>query len=178
MNRSPILPLSLICLSAIAVCASAARAQDGSSAQSEAVPTPVATQPAPKKVWTTEDLQALHDNSPVSTVGKPTGTQTTTPQAHTTPAARQNQKWYSDQITKFQAQLPRINDKIAQIQAAVDGKFTGDLQTSTRPRYAHLGDWQAELKQLQSKRDDIEAQINALRDQARRAGVSANRLPQ
>jgi hypothetical protein len=73
MNRSPVLCLGLLWLSAVAICATPVRAQAHREPQR--------------------------------------------------PRSRQNQKWYSDQITKLQAQLPSINDQIVQLQAGVDGKF-------------------------------------------------------
>jgi chaperonin cofactor prefoldin len=92
-------------------------------------------------------------------------------------AKRRDAKWYRDQILKLQNQLPALNEKIAQLQAGIDGKATGDGKHSTRPLHAGAGDWRVELAQLQKQRDDIEARINTLQVQARRAGIPANALP-
>jgi hypothetical protein len=176
MNRMPFLPLGWVCLSAIVACAPWAGAQDASPAEPEPQ-TSAAPQSAPKKVWTTEDVKALGENSPISTIGKQNGPQSPSGSTRRATATHKNEKWYSDQITKLEAQLPAINDKIARLQAGIDGKFTGDSQESTRPRNAYFGDWHIELAQLQKQRDGINSQIEALREQARRAGIPPASLP-
>jgi hypothetical protein len=118
-------------------------------------------------------VPALREDSTISTIGARPAAGT----PHQTASGRRDAKWYADQITKLQGQLPAINGKIAQLQAGIDGKFTGDSQSSTRPKYATFGDWQIELAQLQKQRDDIGSRIDALRDQARRQGIPPNTLP-
>lgn len=163
--------LGLFCLAVIF--SPAVRAQDSSSAQS-AAPPPSAPQTAPKKVWTNDDVSDLRADSPISTVGSGKGVPAKSGHAST---GQKNAKWYHDQIAKLESQLPPLDDKIAQLQAGIDGKFTGDAKQSTRPAYAKGGDWRIELQQLQKQRGDIEARISVLQDQARRAGVPANALP-
>jgi peptidoglycan hydrolase CwlO-like protein len=118
-------------------------------------------------------VPTLREDSTISTIGA----RPASGPVHKATSSRQDAKWYSDQITKLEAQLPAINGKIAQLQAGINGKFTGDSQSSTRPKYATFGDWQIELAQLQKQRDDIQARIDALRDQARRQGIPPNVLP-
>jgi len=170
MSRSPFLSLGLVCLAAL--CPQGVGAQQASAAPT-GTQTSSATDPAPRKVWTNEDVPTLREDSTISTVGaRPTsGT------VHKATSSRQDAKWYSDQITKLEAQLPAINDKIAQLQAGIDGKFTGDSQSSTRPKSATFGNWQIELAQLQKQRDDLQSRIDGLRDQARRQGIPPNALP-
>jgi hypothetical protein len=198
MRRSPFLWLGFLWVCAMALCAFSTCAQDDSSSESGAVPTattgqskvsstPVsvlsveqagagAPQPAVKKVWTNSDVQDLRADSPISTIGNPNGAPTAARNAHPTDAFK-NQKWYADQITRLQAQLPPIDRKIASLQAGVSGQFTGDSQTSTRPAAAYFGDWRLQLAQLQKRRADIDARIDLLRTQARQAGISPNSLP-
>lgn len=160
--------ISLLCL--VAVLSPAVRAQDSSPAPS--------AQPAEKKVWTNDDVSDLRAGSPISTVGTDSGSVSAmSGQSAAGTAKRRDAKWYRDQILKLQNQLPALNDKIAQLQAGIDGKATGDGKQSTRPLHAGAGDWQVELAQLQKQRDDIEARINTLQVQARRAGIPANALP-
>jgi hypothetical protein len=165
--------LGLVCF--VTLSAGVARAQDASS-QSTSAPTSSAPESAQRKVWTNEDVPILREDSTISTVGTPRGTPPGAGTRRNTPG-RQDAKWYVDQITKLQAQLPPINQKIAQLEAGIEGKFTGDSQTSTRPKSVTSGSWQEELAQLQKQRDDIEARISALRDQARHQGVPPNALP-
>ena len=172
MRRPLTLCAGLLCLLALAVCVPSAPI---GSAQTTGAQTTAAPQVEPKKVWTNSDLQDLRADSPISTVGKQNAAQAARSATRSTPA--RNDQWYSDQITKLQGQLPSIDQKIAELQAGIDGKFTGDSHSSARPRYAHFGDWKAELAQLQKRRDDIEACIDVLRDQARQAGIPSTLLP-
>src|SRR5215472_15957146 len=145
MRRPRTLCAGFLSLLALAVCVPSAPAQDESSAQirsaqTTGAQTTAAPQVEPKKVWTNSDLQDLRADSPISTVGKQNAAQAARSATRATPA-RYDQQWYSDQITKLQGQLPPIDQKIAELQAGIDGKFTGDSHSSARPRYAHFGDW-------------------------------------
>ena len=66
---------------------------------------------------------------------------------------------------------------MAALQAAIDGKPTGDARKSTRPYSVRVDDWSAERDELGKKRDEIAAKISDLQDEARRNGVPANALP-
>ena len=92
-------------------------------------------------------------------------------------AKNNNAKQYQAQIARLEAEIPPIDSQIAELQAALDGKPTGDAKTSQRPRGVKADDWSVEMQQLQAKRDGIEEQINSLRDQARHHGVAPNTLP-
>jgi len=176
MHRPP------LCLGMLALAMSLAqtvRAQDNSTA-----PTAPATAPsAPnadssqKKVWTNEDVPDLRADAPISTVGGAKNRQTRTSNSGSGATGAKSGSSYRDQIERLQKQLPPINEKIAQLQSALDGNFTGDSKTSSRPTGVQGGDWRTQLAQLQNKRDDIEAKIAELRDQARHAGVPPNTLP-
>jgi len=167
--------LLLLCFSTVTAGVSSACAQGGSAIETGQAQTQATLQPAPKKVWTNSDLEHLRADSPVSTIGKASAAPAAA--ARSNPAAHKDARAYSDQIAKLEAQLPPIRRKIAQLEAGLSGQPTGDSKTSTRPRYASLGDWPAELAQLQKRREDIEERINALRDQARQAGIWPNSLP-
>jgi hypothetical protein len=82
--------------------------------------------------------------------------------------------WYQTRIAGLEAKLPPIDDQIGQLQAALSGQTVNSVRKwgGTRP-----DDWRVELADLQKKRDDTQAQIDALRDQARHDGVSPNALP-
>jgi len=170
MSRLSFLSLGLLSLAAL--CPQALHAQQASATPADTEGSGM-TDPAPRKVWTNEDVPMLREDSTISTIG----THPAAGPAHKTTSSRQDAKWYSDQITKLEAQLPAINGKIAQLQAGIDGKFTGDSESSTRPKYATFGNWQIERAQLQKQRDDIQSRIDGLRDQARRQGISPNVLP-
>jgi len=168
--------VSLVLVGLLALCPGAVRAQEGPSPTAGVQPSSAPEAPA-RKVWTNEDVPTLREDSTISTVGTSNSTRPASGAVHRTAPSRQDVKSYSDQIAKLQAQLPAINEKIAQLQAGIDGKFTGDAQTSTRPKSVSAGSWQVELAQLQKQHDDIESKINALRDQARHQGIPPNALP-
>ena len=155
--------------------AQAARAQDTSPTPSGVQTGPGA--PAPKKVWTNDDVTDLRANSPMPPPGNPSASANTSERQASAVAARKDAKWYHDQIEKLQNQLPPIERKIADLQAAIDGKPTGDSQASTRPTGVRGGTWQDDLARLQQKHDEIAAHITELRDQARHAGIPASALP-
>jgi prefoldin subunit 5 len=113
----------------------------------------------------------LRGSAPLSNVGK---------NAHSTKAAsspsskKKPANTYRDQIAKLQAQLPPIDSQIAELQAALSGKTV-----ASERKYAGVkpDSWQAQVDQLQKKRDGIQSQIDALEDEARRSGVPTNSLP-
>jgi len=127
-----------------------------------------------KKVWTNEELKTLDPHEGVSTVGRNTNNRTkrvVSPKGH-------DAKWYHDQIVLLQAKIPPLDSQIAELQAGIDGKPTGDGTKSARPfNGVKADDWSRELAELQKKRDDTLAQIGALQDQARHNGVAPNTLP-
>ena len=86
-------------------------------------------------------------------------------------------KWYHDRIAKLQAAVFSLDHDIAQLQAAIDGKPTGDTKTSTRPRGVKQDDWAVESAQLQKQREKILVEITALRDEAFHNGIPTNALP-
>ena len=135
-----------------------------------------------KKVWTNEDLSGSSSaastvpNRPRPTLRAVRRTAPATRNANANPNA--NAKWYYNQIAMLQAKLPPLDAQIASLQSAIDGKAAGDAKTSTRPFYGvRADDWSRELAELQQKRAGTLAQIGALEDQARHAGVPSSALP-
>ena len=155
---------------------SAAPSEQTNQSSAQIAPTSSA-QPATKKVWTNDDMTGLHDNPTISMVGTSNSGSTKTTNKPATAAKTKNAKTYQDQMAKLEAQIPPLDSQIAELQAAIDGKPTGDAKESTRPRSVKIDDWSAEMEQLQQKRDDIQARIDTLRDQARHNGVATNTLP-
>ncbi len=132
-------------------------------------------QPASKKVWTNDDVTGLRSSSAISTVGASAAKSAKSGAG--TPAAAGNAKWYANQITSLQAKLPPLDAQIAELQGAIAGKPTGDGKTSSRPSGVKIDSWSGELMRLQQKRDAVQQQIDALREQARRHGVPNSALP-
>ena len=150
----------------------AAPTQAGSTSSSQSASS---AQTADKKVWTNEDVGDLRDHAPISTVGNSAPKTGKSADKAAAPAKGKSAKWYIDQIQALQAKLPPLNDKIQQLQAALNG----DQVNSTR-QYGGVkpDDWKDQLQRLQKQRDDLQAKIAALEDQARHDGVAPNLLPQ
>jgi len=138
--------------------------------QSAASPAP-SEQTAPKKVWTNDDGR-FHSRT----------SQTADPNTKATGAANKpkpnnngkNAGSYRAQITKLQGQIPPLDEKIAQLQAALNG------QTTNAPRtygWSKPDDWHDALARYQKQREDIEAKISALEDEARHNGVPESEIP-
>jgi hypothetical protein len=148
----------------------------GASAESSSQASSTApAQPTAKKVWTNDDVSGLQDTPAISTFTEPNAKPAKT---GAKPASKgRDAKWYQDQIAKLQAQIPPLDTQIADLQAAIEGKPTGDSKESTRPYGVKADQWPVELDQLQRKRGDIESHISALEDEARHNGVAPNALP-
>jgi hypothetical protein len=151
--------------------------QTSSAAPDASSPTPAtapASAPPAKKVWTNEDVGGLRENAPISTVGskdaKPGG-------KGAQGSKNKNAKPYQAQIERLEAQIPPLDSQIEELQAAIDGKPTGDEKTSQRPRSVKADSWTVEMQNLKDKRDRIEDQIASLKDEARHQGVAPNTLP-
>jgi len=148
---------------------SAAPAQSPNSSSSPASSPAPAAPASAKKVWTNDDIRSAKPTSPDPNA-KPAGTAN---------KAKPNTKgkdagWYRAQISKLQSQIPPLDEKISQLQAALNGQTVN----STR-QYGGVkpDDWHDELFRYQKQRDDIDTKIAALEDQARHDGVPESELP-
>jgi hypothetical protein len=151
-----------------------ARAQQDSSApapsSTQSPSSATATQPADKKVWTNDDGRFHSPSSPSANAStKPAGTAN-----KPKPINNGKNAGYRAQITKLQGQIPPLDDKIAQLQAALNG------QTTNAPRtygWSKPEDWHDALARYQKQREDIQAKISALEDEARHNGVPESEIP-
>jgi hypothetical protein len=150
---------------------SAAQAAQSAAPQAPATP----AQPAAKKVWTNDDVMGLRADSRISTFRSP-GAKPATANGGPKPAnpRGKNAQWYQNRVAGLEAKLPPIDDQIGQLQAALHGQTVSSVRKwgGARP-----DDWRVELADLQKKRDDIQAQIEAIKDQARHDGVPPGALP-
>jgi hypothetical protein len=166
-------------VSACLMTSGVARAQDGSGAVTAPSAASDTTTDRGKKVWTNEEIAGLPENTTISTVGSLNGKASAGANKDMRPPRGRDATWYRDQIAKLQGQVPRLNDQIAAMQTALDGKPGGDDKTSTRPYGVGLriDGWAAERDRLTKKRDGISAQIESLRDEARHSGIPDSALP-
>jgi len=160
-------------IAAVAFAAATSFAQNDSPPPAQSPTQPSSPAPAPpapaKKVWTNDDMHSATP-SPTDSNLKPAGT-VNKPKPN---AKGKDAGWYRTQISKLQAQIPPLDEKISQLQAALNGQTVTSTRQygGTRP-----DDWHDELSRLQKQRDDIDAKIAALEDQARHDGVPENELP-
>jgi len=147
------------------------------SAANNAQNTDSASQPAKapaKKVWTDDDMNDLRSNSSISTVG---GAKSNSSKPGVKPNAAPRNKTaqsYHDQITRLQAQIPPIDQKISDLQAALEGKPVSEARTYG---WSKPGDWKSAIEDLQKQKAEIQTKIQTLQDQARHAGVPDNQIP-
>jgi hypothetical protein len=141
--------------------------------QNATTATPTTPAPPPKKVWTNEDMGAVHKDAAISTFSSKANKP-----ANSKPlAAKPNSKssgQYQSQIANLQAKLPPLDQQISELQAGLNG----DTVNATRQyNGVKLDDWRDQLARLQKQRDGIAAQISALQDEARHNGVPDNQIP-
>ena len=117
-----------------------------------------------KKVWTNDDVSGLRDQTVISTFSTPNAKPSAAGQR---PASKgKDAKWYQARIGKLQAKIPPLDEQIDSLQAAIDGKPTGNGTESP-----------VEMDNLKKQRDAAQGQLDALYDQARRDGIPASALP-
>ena len=191
MRKRKLVPTVLVAIFLAETSGSIARAQDrAATPETSSAPTSAASsgsvgavgdanqsggaapaQPA-KHVWSNEDVDGLRNNSSISTIGSNKTQKVSAPATGVKPRPKPA-SFYRNQIARLRAQLPPINQQIAELEAALSGK------TTDQPRKywgVTLDDWKSELTRLQKKRADIQGQISAVEDQARHDGVAANAL--
>ncbi len=176
MNRAlRFFTAAIFMIAVFTLAAASAFGQNDSSSSAQNPDTSAASpapsdQTAPKKVWTNDDGRFHSPPSPSANAStKPAG-------AANKPKPNNNGKnaGYRAQITKLQAQIPPLDDKIAQLQAALNG------QTTNTPRtygWSKPDDWHDALARYQKQREDIQAKVSALEDEARHNGVPESEIP-
>jgi hypothetical protein len=185
MKLRPVGPFGFAAILLASVCCPVAFAQQPAAAGEQAAPnarpneqaTAPDSAPAPattKRVWTNDDMGDLHRNSTISTFSE---SASKPGKANDKPVAAKSAdaKRYQDQITALQAKIPPMDDKIAQLQAVLSGNTVNQTRTVGG---AHIDDWHEELVKLQKQREDTEARISSLQDEARHKGVPENQIPQ
>jgi hypothetical protein len=149
-------------------------AQSPSATSSASSASSTASAPA-KRVWTNEDMGEVHRNSTISTFNAPNAKDPKPNGKPATATKSKDAKRYQDQINALRAKLPPIDDKITQLKAVLAGDTVQQTRTYGGNR---IDDWHEELLHLQKQRDDIEAKISAVQDDARHNGVPESEIPQ
>ena len=153
-----------------------ARAQSTPPPPAAAQPQDSAPSPAQpeKKVWTNEDVGDLHSHSVISTFNAPNSKPAKNAAKPAPNSKAKSATWYQQQIKRLQDQLPPIDQKISDLQTVLNGGQVNEVRHYGGNK---IDDWHDELARLQAQRDDINAKIAALQDQARHDGVSPNDIP-
>jgi len=189
MKRPAFTVLAFLCLAASsATLAGAQSSQPAQPSQTSAPPSTQqtsSTQPATgatspaqttdKKVWTNDDVGDLRDRSAISTIGNADPKPVKPGDKSARPPKGKDPKWYVDQIHALQAKIPPLDDKIQNLQDALSGK---PVDVTRKTGWSNPDDWRDQLQRLQKERDDIQAKISALEDQARHDGVPPSLLHQ
>jgi len=186
MNRRMLTLVAVLAVMEIGLLTGLARAQNGpaqpanansnTAAQSTAANNATGTNPTAtpaKKVWTNEDMGAIHSNSAISTFSSGANRPANTKPAPAKPSSK-NAKQYQDQIAKLQAKLPPLDQQISVLQAGLNGATVNETRHYGGVK---LDDWRDQLARLQKQREDIAAQISAMQDEARHNGVPDNQIP-
>lgn len=169
-----------LCAFGAALAAPTARAQStpssGTQPTAQAPTAPASAPTQERRVWTNEDMPS---GKPANGAASQSGTNAGATKTGTKNTGNQQRdaRWYHDQILRLQEKLPPLEKDIAELEAAIRGKPTGDAATSSRPRGVKSDDWATELAQAKKQHDDVLAKIEALKDEARHRGVSPNDLP-
>ncbi|HTG28446.1 MAG TPA: hypothetical protein VK818_09515 [Methylomirabilota bacterium] len=135
----------------------------------------------PKRVWTNEEIAGVGGDGAISVVGKAGGGdsnpssnnfQKTAPGS----AARdQHAATYRDRLHQLNNQLETIDKKISQLR-----NFKADNASPSGGIDMHHGYYMTpvedQVKQLEEKKKQIQAQIEAVEDQARKNGIEPGQL--
>lgn len=184
MSRHTFLFVAALSLVSASICATSACAQNApaqsatpgatsTASQTATSATPAAPAAPAKKVWTNEDMGAVHRDSAISTFSNKLNKPANGKPAAAKPGAKTPGQ-YQTQIANLQAKLPPLDQQIAELQAGLNGETVNSTRHYSGVK---LDDWRDQLARLQKQRDDIAAKIAALQDEARHDGVPDNQIP-
>jgi len=136
----------------------------------------------PRKVWTNDDLEALREKSGITVLQENraaaapvAGSEAQGPGAAVAPSAADNrdtpEQRMQNRIGSMRAELDKVNQEIRQIQRITTSGNTSGQGIDVLKVDAGLNT-EARLAQLQERRKQLQAQIDAAEEEARRAGIS------
>ena len=132
--------------------------------------------PAPKKVYTNDDLSGMRGGN-ISVVGN-SRADSKTGKSTATNSDPKNAQYWRGRAQRLRAQMAEVDRQIAQVKAAnqTNGSGTSGSNSSTpAPLGAYSNGSHAragtQLRKLEERRAELQAQMDQLEDQARRAGV-------
>jgi hypothetical protein len=134
-----------------------------------------------KKVWTNEEISGVGGDGAISVVGKAGGAGSNAPPNNfqkiaTGSSAREQQAAvYRDRIHKLNIQLETINKKIAELRnfKAENSSPSGGINMHQRYDMTPV---EEQVKELEEKKKNVQGQIEAVEDQARKNGLEPGQL--
>jgi hypothetical protein len=135
----------------------------------------------PKKVWTNEEVSNVGGDGAISVVGKPGGGDSNrSPNNSQKNAAILSAKYkqaapYRDRLRKLNNQLEATDKKISELRNfnGDNGSPSGGINMHQRYDRTPIDE---QIKELEEKKKEIKAQIEAVEDQARKNGFEAGQL--
>jgi hypothetical protein len=178
MNRAlRFFAATLFATSCVSFTATTARAQSDSAVPSQnpgtAGSSDAGSQAPEKKVWTNDDFSSHPRRDASSSPNSNSKTANTANKPKPNNGGK-NTAWYRSQISKLQGQIPPLDEKIAQLQAALNGQ---QVNTPRPYGWSKPDDWHTQLAQYRKQREDIQTKISALEDEARHNGIPENEIP-
>jgi hypothetical protein len=131
---------------------------------------PAAKAPAPKKVWTNEDMGNL--TGPTYDA-KPSANSRRNSYHPEYNSASANATYYRNQINTLKSKIEDIDRKLGNYEALSHGEAPGQGEKQTGVR---ITDSNADIQELLAQKQKLQSQISELEDQARHAGVEPGQL--
>jgi hypothetical protein len=144
-------------------------ATDSQTTQGQTSP---ATQRMPAKVWTNDEIGVLRNDHSVSVVGSRTDTKKVS--ATSKPYSQEKDPaWYRKQLISLQAEIEKLDARIAKTQAFLNGENVGEPASLHRQLAPSPQD---QLKQMEAKRQADAVKMDDLLDRARHNGIEPGEL--
>jgi hypothetical protein len=135
----------------------------------------------PKKVWTNEEIAGVGGDGAISVVGK-VGSGESNPSSNdfqkTAPGSSARDKQaaaYRDRLHQLNNQLETVNKKISELRNFKADNTTPSGGINMHHRY-DMTPIEDQVKELEEKKKQIQAQIDAIEDQARKNGFEPGQL--
>jgi hypothetical protein len=131
-----------------------------------------------KAVWTNNDLEKLHSLGLVSIVGRPDGEEPKAVPAAGPYLKTDDQDWYAVQAAQLNDKLERRKAKLCEYEQAIDDARS--LRKTTGGVNLDAGDFaitpEVGIEILEQHLDEVQMEINALEDLARRHDIPPGAL--
>jgi hypothetical protein len=143
------------------------------------------TKAKPKKVYTEEDLSGLQGKG-ISVVGQESAADTkeekgegAEPESPGAGKPAKDEAYWRGRAAKLRDQIAAVDREIEKVKKEIEKSGSGGFDPSTglRQNVIYVEDRNARLKQLEKKKDDLVKQMDALQEEARKAGVDPGWLP-